>query len=317
MSKHEQHPEHTGLRSSATGRVPQWVMDEAMGKPVQPVPFRGPVSSPRARRGGWRRGLALATVTVACAGLYFYVVPSSPGRSTSLRAVAAKDDTRPPLGHEESRHPLTTAPRETGLAEGPTFRFLTHQPTGRKPVTWSPCRPVHYVVRPDHAPPGGAELLQQAVLALGAATGLQLVDDGATTEGPSEDRQSYQPKRYGRRWAPVLIAWSTVDEVPDFGVDIAGEAGPVPIRTASGDLTYVSGTVYLDAAKLGFLTSRGARPEALAVVLHELGHLAGLAHVPDARDLMFPRAQPGVNAYGAGDLAGLAALGHGACQPDA
>lgn len=316
MSKHEQYPERDALRSSPTGRVPQWVMDEALGRTVEPVPFRGPVSTPRPRRGRLRRPLALATVTLACAGLYFYVVPSTPGRSTSLTAVATTNDHAPPPDHEESKHPLTTAPRESGLAEGPTFRFLSHQPHGKKPVTWSPCRPVHYVVRPDNAPPGGAELVHQAVLALSAATGLQLVDDGATSEGPSEDRQPFQPQRYGKRWAPVLIAWATTDEVPDFGVDIAGEAGPVTVRTPSGDETYVSGTVYLDAAKLGASISRGEQPGALAVVLHELGHLAGLAHVPDARQVMFPRAQRDVSAYSSGDLAGLAALGHGACQPD-
>jgi len=35
-------------------------------------------------------------------------------------------------------------------------------------VTWSPCRPVHYVVRPDNAPAGGEQVLQAAsVLAEG------------------------------------------------------------------------------------------------------------------------------------------------------
>ena len=76
-------------------------------------------------------------------------------------------------------------------------------------MPYDPCRPIHYVVRPDGAPPGGAELIRTAVAQVSGATGLQFVDDGPTQEAPSTDREAYQPELYGRRWAPVLIAWST------------------------------------------------------------------------------------------------------------
>ena len=49
------------------------------------------------------------------------------------------------------------------------------------------------------------------------------------------------------------------------------------------------------------------------IVDHEFGHLVGLGHVDDRRQLMHEHG--GTNmAYGNGDLAGLAALGSVACR---
>jgi hypothetical protein len=207
-----------------------------------------------------------------------------------------------------------------GATESPTsgYRFLEHQSDRTTPVTWSPCRPIHYVVRAANAPRGGAGIISAAIATVSKATGLDFVSDGATSEAPSEDRQPYQPDVYGNRWAPVVIAWATADEVPDFGVDVAGEAGPLVIGLADGDLVDVSGRVYLDAAKFRTLvTTRQGRAVAQAIVLHELGHLVGLAHVNDKAQLMFPRAQVAQVTYGPGDLAGLQSLGRGPCRPTA
>ena len=51
-------------------------------------------------------------------------------------------------------------------------------------------------------------------------------------------------------------------------------------------------------------------------VLRELPDGSFLAHVNDPTQIMFPRAQPTVTRFGAGDLAGLAQLGAGDCVPD-
>lgn len=64
------------------------------------------------------------------------------------------------------------------------------------------------------------------------------------------------------------------------------------------------------------MKSQDGRQVVRAIVLHELGHLVGLGHVTDATQLMYPEGQPGVTDFGAGDLAGLAALGRGTCRPD-
>jgi hypothetical protein len=143
------------------------------------------------------------------------------------------------------------------------------------------------------------------------ATGLRFVNDGATSEPVVPQRESYQPERYGERWAPVLIAWATADEVPDFGVDIAGEASPQSIRIADGRSFYVSGEVYLDADKARRMQRNGSPGVVQAVVEHELGHLVGLAHVNDPEQIMYPRASTQVLEYQRGDLTGLSALGTG------
>ena len=51
-----------------------------------------------------------------------------------------------------------------------------------------------------------------------------------------------------------------------------------------------------------------------AIVLHELGHIVGLAHVDDPHELMYGD-NIGMTDFGPGDLTGLARLGQGACAP--
>ena len=192
----------------------------------------------------------------------------------------------PPAGLEEAALPLGAPP----LGQRPTggFAFTAVQPDGDGPVAYSPCRPIHYVVRPDGAPAGGAELIRTAVARVSAATGLQFVDDGATQEAPSADREAYQPDVYGSRWAPVLIAWSTAAESPELAGEVAGIAGSASV-TRAGRTVYVTGSVTLDSEDIGALAAvPGTRATALGVVTHELAHLVGLDHVDDPTQLMYP-----------------------------
>jgi hypothetical protein len=90
---------------------------------------------------------------------------------------------------------------------GPPFARLH---VGR-PVAFDPCTPIHFVTRYDGAPPGADALVPAAVAQLSAATGLVLIHDGDSDETPSGGREPRQPERYGDRWAPVLISWSSAD----------------------------------------------------------------------------------------------------------
>lgn len=312
-----QQPPPDDVPRSPSGRIPKWVLDEAAGRPVDAVPFRAPTrsilggppaTSTRRSRRGRRRSSMLLTWIVVAAILGGATWLTWQQRQQGLTAAGG-----PTPGQEAPTRLLAPAAPVTG--KGAASHAFLHERDDGSPLTWSPCRPIRYVVRPDHAPAGGGALLTGAFAAVSRATGLAFEPEGGTDEAPSFDRELYQPDRYGDRWAPVLVAWVTPQEVPDFHADIAGKAGPASVSTSEGDQAYVSGVVMLDPASIVAARAGGGQAAAKAIVLHELGHLVGLAHVGDRTQLMFPQSGR-VTTYGRGDLAGLAALGNGPCQPN-
>jgi hypothetical protein len=220
---------------------------------------------------------------------------------------------RPSRG-AESTQPLG-APPVAPVTDAP-YAYMATQRDGVTPVAYDPCRAVHYVVNDAAAPAGSDGLVDAAIARIAAATGLRFVADGRTDEPASDDREAFQPERYGDRWAPVLIVWSGPDAAPDLADEVSGRGGSTT-TVSNGVVAYVTGEVLLDAAQLeDILASAGGRAMTQGVIEHELGHVVGLSHVADASQLMNPATQQGVNDFAAGDLAGLAALGRGACLPN-
>ena len=305
-----------------SGRVPQWVIDEAHGRaPQHEVPWRSYPSAPgtpslRQRRRRWSRGLTSALVVLAIVGGVAWLQDRGSLKPTFTNAaLTSRPANWPKPGIGESTQPLgVPAPLVAGSG---SYRFLAYQADGTTPVAYDPCRPIHYVIRQQGEPPGGNEIVTNAVHRLSQATGLRFVYDGATSETLSHQRLPYQPNRYGDRWAPVLVSWVTPKENPVMAPAVTGEGGSSAFGFPGGPSAYVTGAVELDAANL---TSELKRPDGKnvvrAVVLHELGHLVGLDHVSAANQLMYPQIQPGVTDFGAGDLTGLGALGRGTCMPN-
>ena len=114
----------------------------------------------------------------------------------------------------------------------------------------------------------------------------------------------------------MLVSWSSTKDDPGLKGDVLGRAGAVWVGTDSGDRTYMSGTVSLDAVELERVRSVAGYDVARAVVMHELGHLVGLGHVKSKAALMYPRVSVDVTDFAAADRRGLAVLGQGPCQPD-
>ena len=213
-----------------------------------------------------------------------------------------------PLGHPAA------APAGRG---GYAFE-QTQQGSTTDPVTWDPCRAIHYVVS-GTAPAGAAQVISQAVAEISRASGLHFAYDGTTTEKPSSaERPAYQPTRYGTRWAPLLISWTTPAQEADLAGSIIGLGGADGVTAPDGRVTYVTGAVSLDGPQMAQLLAQGGQravPAIRAIVLHELGHALGLAHVSDPSQVMYPEGRIQVTDLGAGDRRGLAALGSGKCEP--
>lgn len=226
----------------------------------------------------------------------------------------ARPDGWAPRSTDRSDEPLGSP--EPVAEPSDAYAFLALQDDGTRPIAYDPCRALHVVVREAGAPPGGRAMVLDAFARLSRATGLQVVDDGATTEAPSDDRALHQPDRYGERWAPVLVAWSTPEEDPGLDGDVLGRAGSVGVGLAGGDAVYVTGAVVLDGPQMTeMLHAPDGATTARAGILHELGHLVGLDHLDAPGQLMHPQLLPGSVDYAAGDLTGLAELGRGACVP--
>jgi hypothetical protein len=220
----------------------------------------------------------------------------------------------PPVPPDAASTPLATPSPAPAGSGGYVFMATEDDGSGR-PVRWDPCRPIHYVVRPAGAPPGGQALLDQAIARISALTGLVFVADGSTDEAPSADRPVLDRSRYGNRWSPVLIAWTDPTEYPEMA-GAAGRGGPAAVAgDRVGRRHYVSGVVLLNGANLRDVANWNAgRAKIRGVILHELGHLVGLGHSSDPNQLMFDRQTVlAGERLGDGDLRGLSALGGGPC----
>ena len=184
-----------------------------------------------------------------------------------------------------------------------------------RPARWDPCTPIRYVVNPAWMPHAGRADLAEALRRISAVSGLQFVDEGDTDELPSLARDAYQPDRYGERWAPLLVTW-----VPPASTDVGigggiqGVSLAVAVPGADGG-SIVTGQVVLDADRR-LASGFGPGSTDGEVLLHELAHAVGLGHVDDPTQVMYFRTTNSESQFGAGDRAGLAALGAPAgCHP--
>ena len=189
----------------------------------------------------------------------------------------------------------------------PAFAFSTV--LDGRPVRWDPCAPIRWTANTSQGPAGGLAVLQESVNRIAQLTGTTW-----TYVGPSSATAAsgHLPKRSQEQYPPVLLGWTDaarsdllagqpravlgMTRTAWFGVQRADGSKVAAIRTA---------VVALD--RTDRLPLRG-RTSWKALVLHELGHVMGLAHVADRNQLMASVLPPAADLQ-AGDVAGLSRLG--------
>lgn len=192
------------------------------------------------------------------------------------------------------------------------FKFLGRDPATGEPVRYDPCTEIRYVVNPAGAPPNGIDDIHAAFRLTADITGMSFVYEGDTDEVPGRRRDIYQPERYGKRWAPLLIGWLPNDPAV-FAEHGAGVGGSAAVPNEDGELVYVTGSITLNSSRElqpGFNPGRTWGK----VILHELGHVLGLDHVHNPAQVMNESLVTSPATWGPGDLIGLRELGRlGGC----
>lgn len=173
---------------------------------------------------------------------------------------------------------------------------------GGNPVTWDHCLAIRYQVNPEGAPDNWREVVDGAFDEVTDQSGFVFLDAGETRNRVVNT--AYTPGNV--RGEPVLIIWSSQGRLHSLQGDTVGLGGGASVDV-NGTRRLVTGRIALDAESHSRsydpLTTRTQQ----LILEHEIGHVLGLDHVEDPRQLMHA-SYIGQDGLGPGDVAGLQAL---------
>ena len=252
------------------------------------------------------------TVLGSPAGLASGAEPTS-GSAAGADAVAGGDGPASAL-KRQTRTPKRPTTRTLALAAPakPSSAFAFSTVLDGRPVRWDPCAPIRWTANTVAGPAGGLAVLQESVDRIAQLTGTTWQYVGASSATPTS---GYLPKQSQAEYPPVLLGWT------DAGSSdlLAGQPRAVlgmtrtawfGIKRSDGSKVAAIRSAVVALDRTDALPLRG-RTSWKALVLHELGHVMGLAHVEDRNQLM-ATVLPASSDLQSGDLAGLSRLGSGA-----
>lgn len=232
-------------------------------------------------------------------------------------APVAAAATSPSVAHGSTVTPVlaeaaaaVVATRVAGSRVSSRSASLAYAVTGKQAdgsaIRWNPCSAVPWVFNPQQAPAGGLQAVSAALQRVSRATGLQFHYAGSSTDVPATRYLQAQSVTAPR---PMLIGWTTGAQstlLADQPANVAGMTQPLWARQASGATTIVSAVIALNA-RVSAPLSGGSSWRTL--LLHEIGHATGLAHVTATNQVMHPVVPADLTDFAPGDLAGLRRVG--------
>jgi hypothetical protein len=279
-----------GAKVYASGRV-----SGAPGKQAIRVGFKLP---------GGGESYFLSTQTDS-AGKYKVRVDTRWAASTRVAVSASQTATHQAVSAYQ-RLKVTRTDKAAGSKKA--YKFLL------KGASWDPCRTIEYRLNTDRAPKGAAADVKTSLRRVTAASGLRFKDAGKTTYIPYANDKYAKPRPEGG----MVFGWASSKHADGLRSSTVGQGGfsvKAYARNGHGKevLTIGEGNVLIDSGE--HIKKRYGSRGHQALLMHEIGHALGLAHVHSRTQVMNPVLQVKVISFGKGDLAGLNKLGaNGGCH---
>lgn len=244
---------------------------------------------------GWRVADPEARLTTA--GLVLDV-PTDQYGSFSYRVVATRQGSNVSTGDPVK---VTVSPPYVPAGSASAHSFMT---TPR--WVWDSCSgPITWKFNPASAPAGGLEQVAGSFDRIHAATGLDFVYAGTSSETPRASNP-------GASGADILVGWRSAS---NFSSGVVGEGGATyyrGFRLPNGSRVHraFEGGVMLNAGFNDRLAGGFGKGYTWGeVVMHELAHVIGLDHVGAKSQVMYRAITGGAARWGAGDLNGFRKIG--------